>query len=144
MAVSLAEPESKGNVSNEETESEDLKQFRQEWLQELQKLNDIRSTRTLDAGAAASTSAILLRSSEDLSKVTESTARNLDTNVNKSNETRNTSDHPLLRNGGIGGGGDLPPSLKKALDIYRRAVSHEQIGELDEALLLYRQAFKLV
>ncbi|KIP01887.1 hypothetical protein PHLGIDRAFT_131049 [Phlebiopsis gigantea 11061_1 CR5-6] len=36
----------------------------------------------------------------------------------------------------------LPPQHAKALDLYRRAVTHEQRGELDEALRLYRQAFR--
>ena len=35
-------------------------------------------------------------------------------------------------------------SLASALDVYRRAVQHEQRGELDDALRSYRQAFNLV
>jgi F-box protein 9 len=34
-------------------------------------------------------------------------------------------------------------SLGSALEIYRRAIKHEQRGELDDALLLYRQAFRM-
>lgn len=37
----------------------------------------------------------------------------------------------------------LPPKLSKALQIYEQAVVHEQRSELDEALRLYRQAFRL-
>ncbi len=37
----------------------------------------------------------------------------------------------------------LPPQLIKALDIYRRAISCEQRSELETALQLYRQAFRL-
>lgn len=35
-------------------------------------------------------------------------------------------------------------ALADALDVYRRAVQHEQRGELDDALRSYRQAFNLV
>lgn len=41
------------------------------------------------------------------------------------------------------GPGLLPPSAAKALEIYRKAVAHEQRSELDEALRLYRQAFRI-
>ncbi|KAF8074834.1 hypothetical protein FPV67DRAFT_1408248 [Lyophyllum atratum] len=37
----------------------------------------------------------------------------------------------------------LPHKLGSALSIYRRAVEHEQRGELDDALVLYRQAFRM-
>lgn len=37
----------------------------------------------------------------------------------------------------------LSPTQSKALDLYRRAVAHEQKSELDEALRLYRQAFRV-
>lgn len=37
----------------------------------------------------------------------------------------------------------LPPKLRKAVEIYEQAVLHEQRSELDEALRLYRQAFRL-
>ena len=33
--------------------------------------------------------------------------------------------------------------MEKALDIYRRAIIHEQAGNLDEALKLYRTSFRL-
>lgn len=38
----------------------------------------------------------------------------------------------------------LPPALRAAINVYRRAVEHEQRGELDDALSLYRQAFRMV
>jgi len=137
MAVSPPAPESKGSVSEGNPESEDLKKFRQEWFQELRKRNAMR---TLDEGTAG-TSAILPSQAENSQNVAN---RSLVTNVDKSKELWKTSDHPLISDGEIRGQDDMPPSLRRALDIYRRAVSHEQIGELDEALTLYRQAFRLV
>jgi F-box protein 9 len=113
--------------SGDQPESEDLTKFRQEWLQELRKRKDAP---TLDAG----TSAPLF----PRNLANEAESRSL------VKELRNSPDHPLVRNGEIGGDEDMPSSLKKALDIYRRAVSHEQTGKLDEALLLYRQAFRMV
>jgi F-box protein 9 len=37
----------------------------------------------------------------------------------------------------------LPPKLSKALEVYQQAVLHEQRSELEDALRLYRQAFRL-
>lgn len=37
----------------------------------------------------------------------------------------------------------LPPKLSRALEVYEQAVLHEQRSELDEALRLYRQAFRM-
>ncbi|KAJ7116071.1 hypothetical protein C8R44DRAFT_675645 [Mycena epipterygia] len=37
----------------------------------------------------------------------------------------------------------VPPAVRHALSIYQRAVQHEQSGQLDEALQLYRQAFRM-
>lgn len=38
----------------------------------------------------------------------------------------------------------LPPTLGSAINVYRQAVENEQRGNLDEALILYRQAFRMV
>lgn len=124
MAVSATPPDSNGkDVLNEEPESEELKSFRQQWLQELQKRKRediVSSLSPLGIG-------------QDLPNVDES-----------ENLTIRHNEHPLVMNGVIRGEDDMPSSLRKALDFYRRAVGHEQAGELDEALLLYRQAFRLV
>jgi F-box protein 9 len=37
----------------------------------------------------------------------------------------------------------LSPNLTRAVEVYRKAVFHEQHSQLDEALRLYRQAFRL-
>ena len=37
----------------------------------------------------------------------------------------------------------LSPAQENALALYRRAVAHEQKSELDDALLLYKQAFRV-
>ena len=141
MAVSPSRLKSKDKgVLNEDLESEDLKRFRQEWLQELRNRTEenVSSTRTSLVSGTVGTSTTFPR--EDLPNVCE--RRNL---VDGSKKPRIMSDHPLVRNGKIVGEDDISSSsLKKALDIYRRAVSHEQTGELDKALLLYRQAFKVV
>ena len=121
MAVSASPPESNGkDVLNEESESEELRIFRQQWLQEL-------------------------RGRKQADVVGSTPSLRIPPNVGESGDlTTRRNDHPLVRNGVIQGEDDMPSSLKKALDFYRCAVSHEQAGELDEALLLYRQAFRLV
>ncbi len=52
--------------------------------------------------------------------------------------------HPAVKNGEIVKQFPASKVVQTALEIYRRAVDHEQRAELDEALLLYRQAFRLV
>ncbi|KAJ6619845.1 hypothetical protein B0H10DRAFT_2023678 [Mycena sp. CBHHK59/15] len=37
----------------------------------------------------------------------------------------------------------IPSAVRLALAVYKRAVKHEQEGQLDEALVLYRQAFRM-
>ena len=37
----------------------------------------------------------------------------------------------------------LLPEQEKSLEIYKRAVTHEQRGEIDDALRLYKQAFRI-
>ncbi|KAF8967612.1 hypothetical protein BDZ97DRAFT_2056725 [Flammula alnicola] len=51
--------------------------------------------------------------------------------------------HPAVNDGGITTRFHASKSLETALDIYRQAVEHEQRSDLDQALLLYRQAFRL-
>lgn len=58
--------------------------------------------------------------------------------------TARVTTHPAVKNGEIVKQFPASKVVQTALEIYRRAVDHEQRSELDEALLLYRQAFRLV
>ncbi|KAJ7170499.1 hypothetical protein C8R43DRAFT_981948 [Mycena crocata] len=40
-------------------------------------------------------------------------------------------------------GSNVPSAIRHALSVYKQAVQHEQSGELDQALALYRQAFRM-
>ncbi|EDR14575.1 uncharacterized protein LACBIDRAFT_305309 [Laccaria bicolor S238N-H82] len=52
-------------------------------------------------------------------------------------------DAPRIQQIQLGPPTSAPATLASALDLYRRAVQHEQRGELDDALRSYRQAFHL-
>ena len=52
--------------------------------------------------------------------------------------------HPALGGGEILSQSNVSTNLETALSIYRQAVEHEQRSDLDRALQLYRQAFRLV
>ena len=52
--------------------------------------------------------------------------------------------HPALSRGEILPQSHVSTTLENALIFYRQAVEHEQRSDLDQALQLYRQAFRLV
>jgi F-box protein 9 len=52
--------------------------------------------------------------------------------------------HPALSRGEILPQSNVSTTLENALSFYRQAVEHEQRSDLDQALQLYRQAFRLV
>ena len=52
--------------------------------------------------------------------------------------------HPALSQGEILPQPHASTTLENALSFYRQAVEHEQRSDLDQALQLYRQAFRLV
>jgi len=52
--------------------------------------------------------------------------------------------HPALSRGEILPQSHVSTTLENALSFYRQAVEHEQRSDLDQALQLYRQAFRLV
>jgi F-box protein 9 len=132
--------------SEDDDEPQELARFRREWVAELQKKTDIHS--------AAPTS-------YDPTNVTQPPIA-----VNPRWEPWSTSAAPqnypgpssrtitgqpsALSNVSISsssierGAAPLPRTVSSALNVYRQAVEHEQRGELDDALLLYRQAFRTV
>ncbi len=114
----------KGQAHQTEEESEELQRFRQEWLEELHKRTEAVSPAptadTIFPGSASPDHGRGRLKSPD------------------------SASHPVVKNGKIDGGACMPPVLRKALDIYRRAIEQEQAGDFDDALLLYRQAFRLV
>ena len=119
----------------------ELAKFRQEWLAELQR----RKAELSGTGTAQSTQ----RSQPPLSGIKESIVEANENefarNAAPSVPSRNLATHPALnKDGRMVPSSQFSKVLESALNIYRRAVAHEQRGEFDQALLLYRQAFRLV
>lgn len=134
-----------GAASSDKRENPELARFRAEWLAELQ-------SRRAAVAASASTSQIAGPESADATTEQGSSAHlpgKFIPSVSSSHENPSShslpTDHPALNNGEI-----VKPhafgstALERALNVYRRAVELEQKSELDEALVLYRQAFRLV
>ncbi|PPQ64215.1 hypothetical protein CVT24_008591 [Panaeolus cyanescens] len=137
-------------------DSEELARFRQEWLDELKHRREAASAITAggdsqsrDVGASQTSAGEIPKG--PLTSPTRSTfGKRAATDAYKRHEAANLPDdalpasHPALTNAGIQVvTANLPPSLQNALKIYKDAVEHEQNGDLDEALLLYRRAFRI-
>ncbi|KAF9466103.1 hypothetical protein BDZ94DRAFT_1158574 [Collybia nuda] len=117
-----------------EEEPAELARFRAEWLAELRKRN------------SGDTIIPSLESEINL-KVESSTIPEIPPISSSSPESEGPGPSitlPYVSSAAVrGGSAPLPPALGTALNIYRRAVNHEQRSELDDALLLYRQAFRM-
>jgi len=139
-----------------ETTSKDdtaeLARFRREWLTELQRR---KASGTVTGNGMPAISADLTQQSQlPPSDTKEPIGQTLKGNESALEATssrepapshRNLATHPALNeHGRVASSSQISKALESALSIYRRAVIHEQRSELDEALLLYRQAFRLV
>jgi len=60
-----------------------------------------------------------------------------------SSETISGTPSALAAASGFFNASSVPPAVRQALAVYTRAVQHEQSGQLDTALSLYRQAFRM-
>jgi F-box protein 9 len=111
-------------MSPSEEGPSELVKFREEWLAELRKrkANPIGSDTNLPP---------------DIPSIP--TDSNVPTSPGPSRAT-----HPALSRGEIIPQSHASTTLENALSFYRQAVEHEQRGALDQALQLYRQAFRLV
>jgi F-box protein 9 len=136
--------------SKEEDDTAELARFRQEWLSELHlRKAEIPGTVTTNTGTAISAESTH-QSLAPLSAIRDPTGQILKENDSSSSREvvlnrRNLTTHPALNEDGrIAPSFQISKALESALNIYRRAVAHEQRGELDQAIHLYRQAFHLV
>ena len=129
--------------SKEEDDTVELARFRQEWLTELQR----RKASTATGTGTTTFSAELTQQSNTKEPIrqTSESAPNATSSRGIVPSRRNLATHPALNEDGrIASSSQISKALESALNIYRRAVAHEQRGELDQAILLYRQAFRLV
>ena len=130
----------KTKVSSEDEEPQELAHFRREWLAELQK----KKIGTNIATATPLVPAVIE------APVTQASAVRIPwpaSALAQDYSGPSNAGHPFaLPNGSISSSSTtpLPRSVKSALKAYRQAVEHEQRGELDDALILYRQAFRMV
>jgi F-box protein 9 len=136
--------------SKDEPDTTELARFRQEWLAELH-WRKAEGTVTGTGTAATSISAkSTQRSQSPISGAKEPIGRTIKENESALSgqagaSRRNLATHPALdEDGRIASSFQISKALELALSLYRRAVAHEQRSELDQALLLYRQAFRLV
>ena len=145
-------------ASKEEYDTAELAIFRQEWLKELHRRKaELPGTVTTSTGTSRTTA--ISAGSTQQSQSPLSATKYLTGQISKENESsleatsfrevvpkhRNLATHPALnKDGRIAPSFQIPKALESALNIYRQAVAHEQRGELDQAIHLYRQAFHLV
>ena len=121
------------NFPKTERDSEELKRFRQEWLEELEKRrNESQGTPTPSA-INTEDGSITPRQGEVMPPTHTSLKGHVKAGTPSTTHVVRNNEEAFM-----------PPSLRKALGIYHLAVEQEQTGNLDEALLLYRQAFRLV
>ncbi|KAI0040964.1 hypothetical protein FA95DRAFT_789684 [Auriscalpium vulgare] len=120
--------------ATEEEESEELKKFRQQWREEVQrkKGESLRSVEVVPTESSISTSKQTHRPSSSLEVPHVEVAKLLAPLGNPPSASSST----FISNGSI-------PARRNALAIYKQAVKCEQASELDEALRLYRQAFRM-
>jgi F-box protein 9 len=122
-------------TSKDEDDTVELARFRQEWLAELQrKLSGTVTGTATSASTQLPTKESIRYTNESILEATYSqepipSHRNLVIRPASKEDVRTVASSSLI---------------SKALKIYRQAVAHEQRNELDQALLLYRQAFRLV
>lgn len=137
LYMQLPAPSGSKPPSNEEDEPLELARFRQEWLEELKK----KKVATGSGSTAPNT-----ENSGSSFKGHIVQAEVPQTSPGPSTQTISGSPSALtyVSPASILASRPLPPHLSSALNIYRRAVEHEQRSELDDALLLYRQAFRMV
>lgn len=136
-------------------ENPELLKFREEWLAELQQRKRVSKAAVVNQSAGSSkletpgkeTHPGALQFLVELNLV-QGTSGLSSSSATASGRSTHTpaylATHPALNNGEIQQPSHGSTVLERALDLYRRAVEHEQKSELDEALLLYRQAFRLV
>ncbi|KAF8159469.1 hypothetical protein B0H34DRAFT_703607 [Crassisporium funariophilum] len=122
--------------SPEAVELPELSRFREEWLAELERRKvEASGSPPVSSGANAISGSSQVTEGP-LSPVRQNFARSP---VVPAHSRTLPSSHPALNNHSFASS----TILENALKIYRQAVEHEQRSELDQALLLYRQAFRL-
>lgn len=135
--------QSTSSISPEEPS--ELERFRREWLAELRGRRAAAATSGTSTPARNNAGEIV--SAHQSSSKTAAQTSNIPTTLSKAigsssqviaSASSNCAPSIYLA------ATPLPQKLNSALNVYRRAVQREQTGDFDDALLLYRQAFRMV
>lgn len=126
---------------NSEEESAELRQFREQWKEEVRRRRE--ELQVQQQGTAAEPSQHKAPSPETYAKPHTSPRAAPSETEAKPSATSSAAgaSHKALHTSHDQS--PLSGSIARAVDIYRSAVQHEQESDLDEALRLYRQAFRL-
>ncbi|KAI9059943.1 hypothetical protein FKP32DRAFT_1578870 [Trametes sanguinea] len=118
-------------------EPEELVRFRQQWLEEVRSKKKAPQPQDPSSPPAASSS----------TAVPEASARPRSPTVPHLTQRRPSYDaaapHPAVKKPPSITPPAFGPSLQRAVEVYRKAIQHEQRAELDDALRLYRTAFRM-
>ncbi|KAI0358040.1 hypothetical protein OH77DRAFT_1421315 [Trametes cingulata] len=117
-------------------EPEELVRFRQQWLEELRSKKKAAPSQDASTSSAAAPPA-----SPEATAPPHSPPAHHHTQRRLSHAR--PSSPPSARRPSAVAPAPIGPALQRAIEIYRNAVYHEQRSELDEALRLYRTAFRL-
>lgn len=128
-----------GSESGVQTEvSEELARFRQQWLEEVRTKQKAHATQD-DTHYPPSSSTQVVEASAYLAPHSPPAHRTTH------RRTSHHEEHTVVTKLGPPREAAVPfsPTLQRAVEAYRKAVQHEQKSELDDALRLYRTAFRL-
>ncbi|KAJ7879908.1 hypothetical protein B0H14DRAFT_3082801 [Mycena olivaceomarginata] len=114
---------------------EELARFREEWKKEVERKKNPQP----EPGPSKQRPELNVLAEYDLSETTSSGTAT----PGPSSETISGTPAALATGSKYFDASNVPPAIRTALAIYTRAVQHEQSGQLDTALSLYRQAFRL-
>ena len=128
---------------NAADETEELARFRQQWLEEVRSKKKVQAPAPTNDpardGATTSSGPSALHDAE--AHPSTSPHRPAHRRVSHGASSSPPPVHRKAHPGSVAA--QLGPSLQLAVDVYRRAVQHEQRSELDDALRLYRTAFRM-
>ena len=133
--------------SKEDDDTAELARFRQEWLTELHRRKAELPGTVTRPGTTASRVDSAFPTKDPAGQIFRENEPSLEATSSREvvPNRRILATHPALNDDGhIAPSYQISKALESALNIYRRAVALEQQGELDQAILFYRQAFRLV
>ncbi|KAI0654057.1 hypothetical protein C8Q70DRAFT_1030767 [Cubamyces menziesii] len=121
-------------------EPEELVRFRQQWLEEVRSKKKAPPSQAQDASPAPAASSSA-ESPEGPAHARAPPAHH--STQRRPSHGAHTATLATKRPPATVAPAPFGPALQRAVEVYRKAVQHEQRGELDDALRLYRTAFRM-